>query len=167
MGYEFNLDEVITMAEEIERNGARFYRRAAAISTDPDARKLFEDLAGWEDSHERLFKRWHQEMLTPELEAATVPDPNGDQELYLQAMAEQHVFTRNLDTEKLVDDAADVQSILSLALDFERDSILFFLGMKAMVPPHLGQDRIDRLVAEEMSHVAFLRRAQASLRGGT
>jgi len=29
MSFDFSADEILAMAEQIERNGARFYRRAA------------------------------------------------------------------------------------------------------------------------------------------
>ncbi len=41
--------------------------------------------------------------------------------------------------------------------------ILFFLGMKAVVPAHMGPDKVDRLIEEEMGHVAFLTKQLAAL----
>jgi rubrerythrin len=163
MGYSFNLDEIFAMAEEIERNGARFYRRAAAITTEPAAQQLFAELARWEDGHERLFQRLRQDLVSAEAAAPTVFDPMGDAELYLQAMAEQHVFRRDLDVEALVDGADGPRGILELALQFERDSILFFLGMKEVVPAHMGPAKVDRLIQEEMGHVAYLSKQLAAL----
>ncbi len=162
MGYAFNLDEIFAMAEEIERNGARFYRRAAEITEQPKAKKLFGDLALWEDGHEKLFQRL-RDQLDEDGAVPTVYDPTGDAELYLQAMAEQHVFRRDLDIDAMVDGAGGPKGILELALQFERDSILFFLGMKAVVPAHMGPDKVDRLIDEEMGHVAFLTKQLAAL----
>ncbi len=163
MGYAFNLDEIFAMAEEIERNGARFYRRAADITEQPAAKKLFEELARWEDGHERLFQRLRADLVGAEAAIPTVFDPMGDAELYLQAMAEQHVFRRDLDIEAMVDGAAGPRGILELALEFERDSILFFLGMKEVVPAHLKPETVDRLISEEMGHVAYLSKQLAAL----
>ncbi len=163
MGYSFNLDEIFAMAEEIERNGARFYRRAADISTDPKAKEIFSELARWEDGHERLFQRLRDNLVGADDAQSTVWDPMGDAELYLQAMAEQHVFRRDLDVETLVDQAGEPKAILELALQFERDSILFFLGMKQVVPAHQGSEKVDRLIAEEMGHVAYLKKQLAAL----
>jgi rubrerythrin len=163
MSYSFNLDEIFAMAEEIERNGARFYRRAAEITAEPASKKIFDDLAMWEDGHERLFQRLRADLVDEDAALPTVWDPTGDAELYLQAMAEQHVFRRDLDVDALVEGAGSVQAIFELALQFERDSILFFLGMKAVVPAHQGRDMVDRLVSEEMGHVAYLRKQLAVL----
>lgn len=163
MAYTFNLDEIFAMAEEIERNGARFYRRAAEITDAPRAKELFQELAQWEDGHERLFQRLRDKLVDASAAEPTVYDPTGDAELYLQAMAEQHVFRRDLDVEDMVDGADGPRGILELALQFERDSILFFLGMKDVVPAHMGPDRVDRLISEEMGHIAFLSKQLALL----
>ncbi len=163
MGFTFNLDEVMAMAEEIERNGARFYRRAAAVAPDDATRELLSELAGWEQMHEALFQRMRAELVLDPEAAGTVHDPMDEAELYLQAMAEQHVFRRDLDVETMVDQAGSSRAILELALEFERDTILFFLGMKRVVPAQLGRDKVDRLVDEEMGHVVYLRRAMARL----
>ncbi len=49
----FNADEVFEMAEQIERNGARFYR--AAAKKIPEVSQVFSDLAAMEDEHEKTF----------------------------------------------------------------------------------------------------------------
>ena len=36
MSYDFNADEIFEIAEQIERNGAKFYRNAAESIADTD-----------------------------------------------------------------------------------------------------------------------------------
>jgi rubrerythrin len=48
------------------------------------------------------------------------------------------------------------EDILKAAIGYEKDSIVFYLGIKEVVPPELGKDRIDAILKEEMSHVAVL-----------
>ena len=55
MSYDFNADNVFEMAEQIERNGALFYRQAANDVADPDAKQFLLDLAAMEDDHEKTF----------------------------------------------------------------------------------------------------------------
>jgi hypothetical protein len=43
MSFEFNADEILEMAEQIERNGARFYRKAAELVKDAAVSKLLQD----------------------------------------------------------------------------------------------------------------------------
>jgi len=56
MSIDFNADEVFEIAEQIERNGAKFYRTVAENVTDADKRKILINLAEMEDEHEQTFK---------------------------------------------------------------------------------------------------------------
>ena len=49
-----------------------------------------------------------------------------------------------------------LEDILRTALGLEKDSILFYLGVKDMVPPNYGQEKIDEIIREEKRHVAQL-----------
>ncbi len=91
MSITFNADEALAMACEIESNGAKFYARAAEIAGGGSVGKLLGDLAEWEKGHERLFTGMRSE-LTAEEKKPTAFDPDGEAELYLQAMADAHVF---------------------------------------------------------------------------
>ena len=42
------------------------------------------------------------------------------------------------------------------AIQAEKDSIAFYLGMKDMVPEELGNNKIDSSIKEEMSHIRIL-----------
>jgi len=51
-----------------------------------------------------------------------------------------------------------------MAIGLEKDSIVFYLGMKDAVPERLGRSRIDDIIREEMSHVYLLSREFETLR---
>src|SRR4030042_3366943 len=51
----FNAFEAFEIAEQIERNGVRFYRKAAEMFDDARVSGLFLKLAEWEKAHEELF----------------------------------------------------------------------------------------------------------------
>jgi rubrerythrin len=46
--------------------------------------------------------------------------------------------------------------ILKSAIEAEKDSIVFYLGMKEAVPQNLGRDRIEAIIKEEMGHIQML-----------
>ena len=46
MSTTLNAFESLEIAEQVERNGIRFYRNAAALYKDPKIRRLFSELAG-------------------------------------------------------------------------------------------------------------------------
>ena len=157
MGIIFNADEMFATAEQIERNGQNFYRAAAEKVAEAGAKKLLLDLADWEAQHEELFKGMRAE-LSAEEKTPTAFDPQGEAELYVQAMANGHVFVVNDDPTLLLEGKQKPEEFIAVALDFERDTILFFLGMKDLVPARLGTDKVDQIVREEMRHVAFLKK---------
>jgi rubrerythrin len=160
----FNADEVVGMAVEIERNGQRFYARGAQIVSEPEVKKLMTDLVEWEKEHERLFQGLRDELNDDE-RVSTAFDPDGEMELYLNAMAGGRVFTQKKDAATLIPDDASPADIIKTALGMERDSILFYLAMKGAVPARLGPDKVEALIREEMSHVVYLQKQLENLAG--
>ena len=66
MSFDFNADEVFKIAEQIEINGAKFYRSAAEKITDPEKKKLLIHLAEMEDEHIQTFKTMHNQLTVDE-----------------------------------------------------------------------------------------------------
>ena len=153
MAITFNADEALGMAEQIERNGRQFYLRAAEIAQEGDVNKLLVDLAEWEQGHEALFAAMRADLTDEEKRAATF-DPDGEAALYLEAMADTHVFNVQQDPGSLLSGDESPQRILDTALAFERDSI----GLAKLVPDRLGRDKVEAIAREEVSHVAYLKR---------
>jgi rubrerythrin len=149
MSYDFNADEVFEMAEQMERNGAKFYRDAAKSAGDPSNKDLLLSLSKMEEEHEKTFQSMRTALTSAE-KASTVFDPSGEAALYLRALADSRVFF-----EKKID-TTSMMEILKSAIEAEKDSIVFYLGMKEAVPPALGQDRINRIIKEEMGHIRML-----------
>ena len=149
MGYDFNADEIFEMAEQIERNGASFYRKAAESIDDPAGKKLLLNFAAMEDEHEKTFAALRKDLSEKEKTAATF-DPEGEATLYLRALADTRVFF-----EKKID-TSTMEKILREAILAEKDSIVFYLGMKEMVPENFGKTKIDAIIKEEMAHIKLL-----------
>ncbi len=149
MSYDFNADNIFEMAEEIERNGARFYNEAAASVSDEGSKKFLLELAEMEVDHEKTFAQMRSDLSKGE-KATTAFDPEGESALYLRALADTRVFF-----EKEAP-GSDMKEILKSAITAEKDSIVFYLGMKEIVPEKLGKDKLDDIIKEEMSHIQLL-----------
>ncbi|MFA7426220.1 MAG: ferritin family protein [Desulfosarcinaceae bacterium] len=149
MKYDFSADDVFEMAEQLERNGAQFYRQAAAGVSGEEAKRLLNELAAMEDDHERTFAAMRAELAAGE-KAETVFDPENEAAAYLRALADTKVFF-----EKKID-TSSLREILKDAITAEKDSIVFYLGMREMVPQKLGKERLDAIIREEMGHVRLL-----------
>ena len=149
MQYDFNANEILQMAEQLERNGAEFYRKSIEKIQNPAGKELLLSLAEMEDQHEKTFKTMRAELSEKEKES-TVFDPEGEAGLYLRALADTRVFF-----EKEID-VTSMKAILKSAITAEKDSIVFYLGMKEAVAESLGRDRIDHIIREEMGHIKLL-----------
>ncbi len=149
MSYDFNADDVLAMAEQMEINGGKFYRLAAESTSDPANNAFLLELAAMEDQHEKIFKDMRAELSEKEKES-TVFDPAGEAGMYLRALADTRVFF-----EKEID-VTSMKAILKSAITAEKDSIVFYLGMKEAVAESLGKGRIDHIIREEMSHIKLL-----------
>ncbi len=147
-------NDVVTMAVRIEENGKAFYEGAAAKTGEPLVKKLFEELAVMEDGHIQQFKQLRA-SLEKSFTAERVWDPEGLAESLLQASADTHIFTAKAATESLkaVNTAAEA---LDMALRFEKDSVVFFLGMKDVLPDESSKGEIDKLIDAERDHVRML-----------
>lgn len=53
----------LRLAYLIEHDLADFYRKAAAKTKDEYAVKMLEELAGWEDEHERMIREEYEEIM--------------------------------------------------------------------------------------------------------
>ena len=163
MGFFFNADEILEIALQIERNGARFYRLAAEGAADSRLHKLFLDLAAMEDEHEKVFAVLRADLSDKEKEPA-VFDPDNETALYLKAMADVNVFDVREDPSQRLTGKEAMEDIFRTALGLEKDSISFYAGLKYMVPQRLGHARIDAIIKEEMGHVAKLSNELVSLK---
>lgn len=160
MSIFFNPDEVFEMAEQIERNGARFYRQAAQGAQDVVIRELLQGLAAMEDGHEKLFAKMRANLKKEEI------DFNADKQAssYLKAWADGHVFDMKSDPVTRIKDQKNMEGIFNVALDLEKESIVFYLGMKNGVNNKTYRDRIEEIIKEEMKHIVFLSAQLSSLK---
>lgn len=162
MSIEFGVDEIFEIAEQIERNGAAFYRKAAESIPDPRNRRLLLDLAAMEENHEKIFTEMRQSLSVREREPV-VFDPDNQGVLYLQAFAGGQVFDLTADPREFLRGGKTVREILKKAVELEKDSVVFYVGMQEMLPERLGKGRVDEIIKEEMAHIALLSKELALL----
>lgn len=155
MSYDFNAKEVFDVAIRIEENGARFYRRAAEFQADAENRAALEKLAAMEDTHKTTFEKMQTSLSAAE-KTATVFDPQGESAQYLMAMADIHGGEGSPSAADALTGEESILEILDIAIGLEKESILFYLGVKDLVPPSLGQDKVFDIIDEERRHIVQL-----------
>jgi len=152
-------DDVFAMAIRIKENGKAFYQLATKkIGEDPVMQKLFEDLAGLEESQAECFKVIRSDLpgYFPE---ESVWDPEGLAKSYLEAAADSEVFTPEVAAERLKKVHTPLEA-LEIAIEFEKDSVHFLLGMKDMNSDPNYVSELDKLICQEMDHVRMLSEAK-------
>lgn len=155
----FSAKEIFEMAEQIERNGARFYRESAP-KMQPSVSKLFQKLAQMENDHERFFISMRS-RLSHELEF----DPDGEVARYLHGFVESEIFDLKGNYNAAVNALKSERDALNFALAIEKETVAFYTGIRELVPESLGKADIEHIIREEMMHIAYIRSEIAKLKG--
>jgi rubrerythrin len=154
MTVTFNASDVLEIAEQIERNGTDFYIRAAELFDDPDICQMFLRLAEWETEHEGTFAQMKQQLSEHSRQASTsepddlLPDP--------RVMAGLAVFGIRSDPAEELRGRLEKTDIIRIAVEKEKDSIVFYHGLKEFVPAGADKGKIDDIIKEEMRHIVIL-----------
>jgi rubrerythrin len=162
MAITFNIDEVFEMAEQIERNGAKFYREAAGKVSDKAMQKMFVDLAAMEDGHLRIFQEMRKQ-LGPEEKKPMTFDPDNEAALYLQTMADGRGTEGRKDLATKLTGKETVREVFEIAVNAEKNSVVFYTGLKVLVSTEAGRGKIDAIITEELGHLAALKLQLAKL----
>ncbi len=155
MGITFNADEIFEMAEQIERNGAKFYREAAEKASDADVKSMLLELATMEDGHETTFANMRKE-LSEEEKGTTTYDPDNEVAQYLKTVADFHGTEGKVSPTENLTGQESMADILKIALQAEKNSIAFYVGIKDLVPSKAGKDKVQAIIIEEMAHVSTI-----------
>lgn len=157
MGAQYNFDEIFEMAEQIERNGAAFYRKAAGAAKDPEMRTLFSHLAIMEETHLRIFGEMRA-RYAQDRGAIRQFDPDNEAAQYLQTLASRHGWEGKASPLRELNGTEPLEQILWKALAAEKDSVVFYTGLKDLVGP---ADRLplEEIIREELVHVALFQKA--------
>ena len=163
MGITFNANEIFEMAEDIERDGAKFYRQAAKSTTDEKTKHILLDLAKMEDGHLKTFEEMREQLSAKEKEE-TVFDPHNEAAMYLQTMAEGHGWEGKKSLTENLTGNEKIEDILKIAINAENNSVVFYTGLKELVPARAGKDKVEAIIKEELGHIAVLNHQLAALK---
>ena len=155
MSITFNADEVFEMAQEIEHNAAVFYREAAEKASDGGVAAMLKELAAMEVGHEQTFAQMRKELSAEEKETTTY-DPDNEVAQYLQTLADFHGTEGKVSPTEKLTGKESMSEILKIALQAEKNSIAFYVGIKDLVPSKAGKDKIQAIIIEEMAHVSTI-----------
>ncbi len=157
MTVNFTAFEIFEIAEQIERNGAKFYRLAAEKAKDKSMSQFFSQLAEMEDNHETIFVDMRKSLQDESVDTR-VFDPNNEMVYYLKAIAKSAGWEGKSAPRIELTGSEEPQQILKTAIDAEKASIDYYLGLKEFVASQTGKKKVDEIIKEEMSHVVILQK---------
>ena len=160
MTSQFNAEEVLEIACQIERNGSIFYRAAADLVAMESSRSLLLQLADMEEGHEAVFE--DMKSRTEEFNDF-LTDPDGIAAAYLKAIAGNHVFVSGEKPGDLFGPETTARDVLRAALNAEFASIAFFQGILDNIPSEFGRDKLKEVIMEEQEHVVIINKKIISL----
>jgi rubrerythrin len=155
MAIVYTADEIFNIGLEIEKNGRNFYEAASRAAPDAAIKAFFDRLAKWETEHEKLFAAL-QSGLSAQSKEPVSYDPSGELGMYLKAAADTHIFKVDADIPSLVKQCETEKEALEMALTFEKDSVVLYSTMLNLVPEHLGKKDVQKILNEELKHVAII-----------
>ena len=143
------LKDVFELAEQLEKNGMQFYQRCADHVDSAEGRELLLEIASMEKEH--LLELMKINSMLFETDTASIPlTMEGHALETIQYIIKVRPFYgRDLPLSSL-------EEILTAAIRMEEDFILFYKGIKNLVPEEF-MGRVDRLVKEEERHIEILR----------
>lgn len=144
-------DEIVEIATRLEESGEAFYNAAAEQATTADIKVLFEELAVQEQYHRRAFQQMGRDVV----EVALSPEQWDQFQAYTTALLQQSFFAKPEGALEQATVAKDEREALQAALDFEKETLLFFHELRDAVKGP-GRQVVERIIGEEKRHIQRL-----------
>ncbi len=145
----FSVREILDLAIQVEKNGEQNYRDAMQKISNPSLRSMLEWLADQEGKHQSWFSERKERL-----------DTDGD-DLEMEAMGssilqgilgDQSFSLKEADLSKI----DGVEALIQLAVEFEKDSILFYEMIGSFIEDTEISDKLNEIIAEENHHIELL-----------
>lgn len=152
MGKEYTVQEALKLAIQAEKDSMDFYRRAATVTNNERARKVFDLLANEEAGHLKSFFDHYKGTEFGDLKSFLATPPNSKNAVYLEL-------------EKAISADTPEQKALEIALVEEKACIdQYTLFARDMVDP-LVKGIFTSVVKETEKHYALIESEYAHIMG--
>jgi rubrerythrin len=146
----FSIDEILEQAIQTENLGHQFYTAMAdKFKEDEELRKLFLTLAGKEIEHKKLYTSM-KEMVD---QSTPVAEDWEEVSQYMRAFVESEFFLGNKKSLTGMDNIKTVAEAVRYALGFEKETLLYFIGLRDVAPQ---KTVVDLIIDEERCHIRWL-----------
>jgi rubrerythrin len=145
---EYSIREALEMAVQTEKIGARFYEdMAVKYKDDKELKDFFSTLSRKEHVHEKRFSDLKDAVGDKEPEEWELVSE------YMRAIVESAFFIGKDKATIHMQNIHDLKAAIGYAVAFEKETLLFYYGIKDAVRE---RDIIDEIIAEERSHIMWL-----------
>ncbi len=163
MKYGYTADEIFELAEDIEKEGVAFYKKAATLTRDKTCKKLFQDLAAAEEIHVKKFHEMRMEITDGD-ELALENHTDQAVSMFLKSVARGSVFQDPKESANQLQECHSEEDILSIAINNELDTILYFYGLNDLLLNSKAKPALDFIIKEERDHIVWLATHHAELK---
>ena len=152
MSIFFSMREVIEMAIAMERSGQAFYQNASKLARENSLKELFQYLAEEEEKHLKTFQDFYNTLKEkPEI----TPYNWEEAKPYLEALVDSKFFSSPEKAINLAKEAKDELEVIYAAIDFEKDTLLFFYQILEMIKSQ-EQGLVKKIIEQEKKHIQRL-----------
>lgn len=143
--------ELVELGIQIEKNGRDFYHTLSRQSKNEEAKKIFEFLAKEEEKHVSVFQKILNSAHSYQ-SRGYYPD---EYFAYMNTLAGGYIFTQADKGKEIARKIKSDKEALSMGIQFEKDSILFYEGMKKVMAEK-DYPVIEKLIMQEHKHLMQL-----------
>ncbi|MFH0840137.1 MAG: ferritin family protein [Candidatus Omnitrophota bacterium] len=158
MANVFSGSEIVGFGIEIERNGRDFYNTLAAKAQDAKAKDVFKFLEREEEKHIAVFRKILESVKEYEPPETYV----GEYFAYMTMLAGEYVFTQADKGKEVAKKITNDKEAIDLGIKFEKESIIFYEGMKKAVP-EIQAGIVEKLVEQENAHLFKLLKLKSGI----
>jgi rubrerythrin len=144
--------ELLKIAKRDEDVGADFYAALAEKTDDEKLKKRFLEIKEQELHHSKRF----QAMLDELSDYVPREESFGDYENYYNSFLSKRSYMETEDAVELARNVKDDVEGIKLALSQEKNTLLFFIEMKELVPTNQHKEFVQMVIDEEREHIAEL-----------
>jgi rubrerythrin len=144
----YSIREAVEMALQTEKTGYAFYTgMMEKFAEDEGLRDVFGRLAQQEQVHERTFEKLLEKVPDGEPEGWSEAQP------YFRAIVESEFFLGKGKSLPSMEHVKTAMDAVDFAINFEKETALYFLALKDMVKE---KELVDAIIAEEKGHIQWL-----------
>jgi rubrerythrin len=145
----FSLRDILQIAVQLENNGEKVYRQAAAKSNQGSLCAFMAWMADQEAAHARWFERMRPSVAQDSDDAELL---RMGRELLEEVVGGHSFSLDDLDLSRI----DKLEELIRVSIEFEKDTALFYEMLAAFVQDQESRSLLEQIIAEEHRHVRML-----------